>query len=116
MPVHEGQFDCALATLQEHTECGALAPKALHAAVYIPALADFDVLLLLSRDTLAQAPCAVLSRKVQRAAAVQRGFAAALPLVPEKAQALTSKRSRAMLRALPQGTSFTLDPMQLTCL
>lgn len=102
--------------LQEHIEYGALAPKALHAAVYIPALADFDALLLLSRDTLARAPCAVLSHKAQRAAAVQRSFAPALSVAPEKAQALLNKRCRAMLRALPQGMSSTLDCMQLTCL
>ena len=115
-PICEGRLKCALATLQEHIECGTLAPKALRAAVYIPALADFDALLLLSRDTLARAPCAVLSHKAQRAAAVQRGFAPALSAVPGKAQVLVSKRSRAMLRALPQGTSSTIDPVLLTCL
>ena len=75
--------------------------------MYIPALADFDALLLLSRDALARAPCAVLSHQAQRAAALQRGFAPALSVKPEKAQALLSKRSRAMLRALPQGVPLT---------
>ena len=93
--------------MQDHIEGGILTPKALRAAVFIPALADFDALLLLSRDALARAPCAVLSHKAQRVAAVQCGFTPALSIVPEKAHALISKRSRAMLRALPQGIYLT---------
>ena len=100
--------------MQEHIGGGALTPEALRAAIYIPAYADFDALLLLSRDALARAPCALLSHKAQRAATLQHGFAPALSILPEVTQPLMSKRSRAMLRALPQGASLIFDNIQPT--
>jgi len=91
-------------TPQEHIEGGLLTPGALQALVFTPAVADFDALLQLSRDALALAPCALLSHKAQRAAAEQRGFSSA-SFAPIDVSKESSKRSRAMLRALPQGES-----------
>lgn len=94
--------------MQGHIEGGLLPPQALQAVVFTPALADFDALLLLSRDVLSRAPCAGLSHKAQRAAAQQRGFSSVSSAEPEEAQPDTRRRSRAMLRALPQGASSAL--------
>ena len=89
--------------MQEHIEGGVLTPGALQALVFTPAVADFDALLQVSRDALALAPCALLSHKAQRAAAEQRGFSSAPFAAPSDASKESSKRSRAMLRALAQG-------------
>ena len=93
------------AVMQEHIEHGLLTAEALQAIVFTPALGDFDALLQLSRDALAAVPCAALGRKLQRAAAKQCGFSHAVFPAPAEAPEDSGKRSRAMLRALPQGES-----------
>ena len=89
--------------MQGHIEGGLLSSGALQASVFTPALADFDALLQLSKDALALAPCAVLSHRAQRAAAEQQGFSSASFGLPQEATKEGSRRSRAMLKALPQG-------------
>ena len=91
--------------MQEHIERGLLKAEALQAIVFAPALGDFDALLLLGRDALATVPCAALGSKAQRAAAEQCGFSPAAFHAPAEAPQDSGKRSKAILRALPQGES-----------
>ena len=72
----------------------------MRAACLGPALADFDALLLLRRDALPAADLALHRPRAWRAMAAKTGFR---PLQPQDADALEGKRSRAVLRAVPQG-------------
>jgi hypothetical protein len=99
------------------------------AAAFAPALVDFDALLFLRRDALPGADCALQGAKLLRTAAEKRGFAeaaadargpAGTPVkLPAQAaagakaaasqdgrngsEAGSSKRARAVLRAIPAG-------------
>ena len=98
-----------MTVLQGHVEGGLLTSGAVQASVFTSALADFDALLQLSRDALALAPCAALSHKAQRAAVEQQGFSSAAFVLPLEAVQEGSQRSRAMLKALPEGEPFLLS-------
>ena len=96
--------------MQEHIEHGRPAAEGVCAAVFSPALADFDALLLLRRDALPAADLALQGPKAWRAAAARSGFAP-LPVRAAPEAAANAKPARALLRAVPPGGhSLWLDP------
>lgn len=105
--------------MQEHIEQGRPDAESVRAAVFGPALADFDALLLLRRDALPAADLALLAPKAWRAAAARAGFA---PLPAEAAApgaAAEGKSARALLRAVPPGGATlswcSCSPRHLHC-
>ena len=86
---------------QEHIELGRHTAAAVRAAVFGPAIADFDALLMLRRDALPSADRAAQGAKALADAARKRGFA---PMEGSRSEQ-PDVRARAVLRAVPEGES-----------
>lgn len=111
--------------IQEHIEHGRNSRSALRAAIFGPAIADFDALLLLRRNALPAADCAAQGAKALAEAARRRGFAAmdpgaarpvaeVPPPVANGGREGPDTRARAVLRAVPEGGgSPRLSPSRL---
>lgn len=87
-------------------EHGVASEEAVLAAVFGPALADFDALLFLRRDALPAADCALQSPKLWRSTAEKRGFVELASVgggMSANEAGDYGKRARAVLRAVPQG-------------
>ena len=85
--------------VQEHIELGRHTATAVREAIFSPAVADFDALLMLRRDSLPSADRAAQGAKALAAAARKRGFAPLEGSHTEQPDA----RARAVLRAVPEG-------------